>query len=251
MNDRVQSDTSLALAAGAVCAAGAAHGLLGSPWLAFVMASGSAVAMLSTPKAATKNAARSVLDSLAAVAIYNAVRASCRPVAASTPIQALPPKAPERPWASFARPSAPRLQIAPTTRADLADRVLTPEHQEELDQFRRGNFSPVSARRNARQVLALLAQEATASVDLAHVQVLRTRLDDVRAGLRRVRLLEEATAFASWNNASLSAREHRLRLGAGPMDCSDWTEDAQQIATVEATVGAAERRVTDAAGGDP
>jgi hypothetical protein len=244
---------SFAVTAGAVCAAGAAHGLFGSPWLAFAMASGSAVTMLSTDKAATKNAARSVLDSLAAVAIYNAVRASCRPAqsAPSAPLQALPPKAPERPWTSFARPSAPRLQIAPTTRADLADLMLTPEHQEVLDQFRRGNFSPVSARRNARQVLALLAQEATASVDIAHVQVLRTRLDDVRAGLRRVRLLEEATAFASWNNASLSAREHRLRLGAGPMDCSDWTEDAQQIATVEATVGAVERRVTDAAGGNP
>lgn len=244
------SGASLAVAAGAVCASGAAHGLFGSPWLAFLMASGSAVAMLSTDKTATRTAARSVLDSLAAVAIYNAVRASCRPSTSSAPVQALPTKAPERPWTSYARPSAPRLQMAPGTPEDLADRVLTPEHQEALDQFRRGDFSPVSARRNARQVLASLAQEASASADPADAHVLRARINEVRAGLRRVRLLEEATAFVSWNTASVSAREHRLRHGAGPMECSVWTEDAQQIATVEALISAAERRATNAAGGD-
>jgi hypothetical protein len=81
----------MAKTVGAVTAAGALHGALGTPWGAIALAAAAGVAALTAADVDNRADARSVVDILGAVAVYSAVRDACRKARAGEPAEAPTP----------------------------------------------------------------------------------------------------------------------------------------------------------------
>ena len=245
--------TRMSVTAGAVCVAGALHGALDTPWMSIALAAGAGVVALHAADADTKADARSVVDSLGAVALYTAVRDACREAAAASSTATAVHDEPrrERGW-NEAAPSWPRASTTVVAQTDLRDRELTPEHDDALAGCRRGDGSR-TMRRQARQMLAAVEQRAlTISATPVHavaedglarvVEQMRSALQHASAAMRRARLMEEATQIVAWNGSSVAARRHTLRWLGKETTCAAWSEDEELLASASGLVEAVEER---------
>jgi hypothetical protein len=88
---RFQLAGRMAKTAGAVGAAGALHGALGTPWGAIALAAAAAVAAFTAADVDDRADARSVVDGLGAVALYTAVRDACQKARAEGGAKEPPP----------------------------------------------------------------------------------------------------------------------------------------------------------------
>jgi hypothetical protein len=247
--------------AGAVAAAGALDGALGTPWMSFLIAVGAAAVALGAKDADDQADARAVLDGFTAVALHRQVREAVRRARAESPAAESAPASDAdetrrfhaAAWGSAAPASAPTRSASATLHApDLRDRDLSPAHAEALEAHQRG-AGPRTLRREARRMIELVEEQAGAqarAVPAAMAQangaigeiIDRLRGDLLRAGamLRRAQLIEEAVQIVAWNEASMSARGHTLRCTGTAVTSGAWEDDEKRLAAAARRVDAAE-----------